>query len=131
LGQRKKIGVFNYPEIHQFLLKVGIPGWMTPEMKQGSALDAQTLFKTNMYSLGHVAAVITVGTRLPLEVAPSAPVEGNSASKHNDPTRIIIDPVLSLLVDMGKDQDLNEVQLTLFRTERTPRTSIDCVSIIS
>lgn len=108
----------DYPETHQFLLKVGTPGWMAPEMKQGSALDARTLFKTDMYSLGHVAAAIAVGTRLPHEVTPSAPVESNSALKHSgpDPT-CIVDPVLSLLVDMGKArnlEDLKGAQLTLF-----------------
>ncbi|KAG4410794.1 hypothetical protein IFR04_016070 [Cadophora malorum] len=108
----------DYTETHQFQLKIGTPGWMAPEMKQGSPLDTQTLFKTDMYSLGHVAAVVAVGTRLPLEVAPKAPVDSNSASEHSDldPTRII-DPVLSLLVDMGKGRDVNDLkesQLTLF-----------------
>lgn len=104
----------DYPENHQFLLKVGTPGWMAPEMELGLALDSRMLFKTDIYSLGHVAAAIAIGARLPLDVIPSAPTDDEtSTSKHDDAMRNA-DFLSALLVDTGKDKDLNENQLALF-----------------
>ncbi|KAI1493334.1 hypothetical protein F5X96DRAFT_622109 [Biscogniauxia mediterranea] len=105
----------DYPEDHKFILKVGTPGWMAPEMEQGLALDSRTLPKTDIYSLGHVAASIAVKTRLSITVVPRAPLDEMLASRESHPPRGI-KLISSLLADAARDQDqtLNETQLTVF-----------------
>ncbi|KAH8586370.1 hypothetical protein B0O99DRAFT_602542 [Bisporella sp. PMI_857] len=53
----------DYPESHRFSITVGTPGWMAPEIEHGLPIKPPMLFKTDIYSLGLVAATIFTGVR--------------------------------------------------------------------
>ena len=54
----------DYPAYHRFSIKVGTPGWMSPEMEQGKPIELAMLSKTDIFSLGLVASTILTGANL-------------------------------------------------------------------
>lgn len=101
----------DYPEDHQFRVMTGTPGWMAPEMAKGIALDARALLKTDVYSLGHVAAAIAAGTRLPLDVVLGTPVVEKISALTNDDPVSNVEFVSEFLVDAAMKDDPDEAHL--------------------
>jgi len=110
----------DYPDNHQFRLRVGTPGWMAPEMEQGLALDALGLLMTDMYSLGHVAAAVAVGTRVPLDVRPGVSIDKTRPTTNDSPEAEREEPersvefFVSVLLANKANHDLEKPLLALF-----------------
>ena len=70
----------DYNQDHKFSHPVGTPGWMAPEVEQGLPVDSELLFKTDLYSLGLVAAHIFRSTRVsrsPSRDSRATPTDGS------------------------------------------------------
>lgn len=101
----------DYPEDHQFRIMTGTPGWMAPEMAQGLALDAGALLKTDVFSLGHVAAAIAAGTRLPLDRVLGTPVVEQISALTDDDPASNVEFISELLVDAATKDDPEQAHL--------------------
>ncbi|KIW81295.1 hypothetical protein Z517_04320 [Fonsecaea pedrosoi CBS 271.37] len=97
----------DYPKKHRFSIGVGTPRWMAPEIEQGLPVEAELLFKTDIYSLGLVAAHILKGTQPYSDIPATHEVRKEDSSvlgrslNDNDPL-LLSRPGDNDLVSVGK-----------------------------
>lgn len=97
----------DYPKKHRFSISVGTPRWMAPEIEQGLLVEAESLFKTDIYSLGLVAAHILKGTQPYSDISATHEVRKEDSSvlglslNGNDPF-LFSRPEENDLVSVGK-----------------------------
>ena len=90
----------DYPRDHRFSIAFGTPGWMAPEIEQGLPIDSELLFKTDVYSLGLVAAYIFSGTRSSSDFYPTSEIPGKNSNRSYE----MVTAVKSRLGDFDEDE---------------------------